>query len=63
MSLTKVEVEGPATYAGVRVNHPAIVSSIKNLVKQGKNTEYICRVVGMPAEVVNRIRSEVKAEK
>lgn len=63
MSATKVEVEGAPTYNGVRVDHPSIVASIKNLIKQGRNTEYICRVVGMPAEVVSRIRSEVKADK
>lgn len=49
-----VTVEGPATYAGVRVNHPRIVATIQQMVKQGKKIEDIMRVVGMPAEVVRK---------
>lgn len=57
-----VEVEGPATYAGVRVNHPRIVEYIRNMAKRGRTVGDICRVVGMPQEVVQREIRAMKAE-
>lgn len=41
-------------YQGVDVNHPSIVSTIKNMVKQGEKIETIQKVVGMPREVIER---------
>jgi hypothetical protein len=52
----KVDVEGPATFAGVRVNHPSIVSACKQMWKQGRKLEDIMRVTGMPAEVCQRYK-------
>lgn len=52
--MARVTVEGPATYAGVRVNHPTIVAAIKNLVKQKRPIDYIMRITGMPAEVIRK---------
>ena len=47
-------------YAGVSVEHPTIISTIKNMVKQGKKKEEIMRVVGMPGEVVERHSRDVR---
>lgn len=52
-------VESPR-YAGVHVDHPSIVSAIKNMVKQGRRTEEIVRTIGMPREVVERYQREGK---
>lgn len=57
-----VQVESPS-YHGVRVDHPDIVRAIKNLITQGRRTEDIMRIVGMPAEVVNRLRGQMSNEK
>ena len=58
----KVEVQGPATYNGVPVNHPAIIAGIKTLTKQGHGKGHIMRVIGMPSEVVEKYMAEAKAE-
>ena len=50
----------PATYTGVSVDHPSIVSAIKNMAKDGRKLKEIMKVVGMPAEVVRRHASDVK---
>ena len=47
-------------HQGVDVNHPRIVETIRRMVKEGKKTEEIMRVVGMPAEVINNIRNAEK---
>jgi hypothetical protein len=47
-------------YDGVDVQHPSIVTAIKNLAAQGKSTAQIMKVVGMPAEVVKSVAREVK---
>ena len=54
MSDPQFEVEGAPTYQGVRVNHPTIVATIQNMVKQGKKLEEIMRITGMPGEVVRK---------
>ena len=50
----------PPTYSGVSVDHPSIVSAIKNMAKDGRKLKEIMKVVGMPAEVVRRHASDVK---
>jgi hypothetical protein len=47
------EVRTPM-YQGVSVDHPSIVSAIKNMTKDGQRVEEIARVVGMPIEVVRK---------
>ncbi len=49
-----------AEYQGVDVQNPKIREYIINMVKQDKSTEEIMRVVGMPAEVVEQVRRDVK---
>jgi transposase len=49
-------------YNGVDVDHPSIVSSVKNLTKQGKRIEEIVRIVGMPFEVVEKYMREARKE-
>ena len=45
------------TYAGVSVDHPTIVATIKNLVKQGKNREEIMRIVRVAATMgISKVR-------
>ena len=41
-------------YSGVNVDHPAIVSTIKNMVKDGKPIQEIMKITGMPSEVVQK---------
>lgn len=48
-----ISVKSPQ-YNGVSVEHPSIVSSIKVMVKQGRKTEDIQRVIGMPREVIEK---------
>jgi hypothetical protein len=52
-SRASVTVKDP-TYQGVSVEHPSIVSSIKNMVKQGRSTEEIQRTIGMPREIIEK---------
>ena len=47
-------------YHNVDVDHPTIVSAIQNLSKQGKRKEEIMKVVGMPAEVIERVQRDSK---
>ena len=47
-------------YQGVNVYHPRIVEAIKVLAKKGDSTEKIAKVVGMPHEVVDRVKREMK---
>lgn len=53
----------PPTFHGVRVDHPSIVSSIRNLIKQGYDNGHICRVIGQPQEVVDKQRRILKEGK
>ena len=54
-SRASITVKDP-TYNGVSVEHPSIVSSIKNMVKQGRRIEEIQKVVGMPREIIEKYR-------
>jgi len=49
-------------YANVDVDHPSIVSTIKEGVKQGMSTEQIMRITGMPKEVVHKYEHQVRQE-
>ena len=49
-------------FGGVNVNHPTIVSGIKNLHRQGFRTEEIIKRIGMPAEVVQKYQREAERE-
>jgi hypothetical protein len=48
------------TFNGVSVEDPTVVSTIRNGIKMGWNNETICRVVGMPQEVVDKQRALVR---
>jgi len=50
----------PQRHRDVRVNHPSIVSTIQNMIRQGRRTDEIMRVVGMPQEVINNIRQKME---
>jgi len=52
-----------ARHKDVDVDHPSIVSSIKRMAADGKKTEEIMRVVGMPAEVVRKHMEAGESEK
>ncbi len=62
MNTGPIVVEGPQEFKGVRVDHPSIVSSIRNLIAQGYGQEQICKLIGMPGEVVDRERRRLKAQ-
>ena len=49
----QTEVTTPM-FAGVDVNHPSIVSTIRNGVKQGMSAEHLRKITGMPMEVVEK---------
>lgn len=57
----RVTVDGPATYQGVRVDHPDIIAGIENLARQGRTNEDICRIIGMPVEVVEKYARPIRA--
>ncbi len=61
MNTGPVVVEGPHEFNGVRVDHPSIVTSIRNLIAKGYGQEQICKLIGMPGEVVDRERRKVKS--
>lgn len=42
-------------YNGVDVEHPSVVNSIKQMLKDGRKKEDIMRVVGVPHEVVESV--------
>lgn len=50
-------------YAGVRIDHPSIVSLVRNCAKEGRPITDAMKLSGMPAEVVNRIYHEAKGDK
>ncbi len=50
-------------YAGVDVDNPRIVAAIKNLAAQGKDKQYISKVVGMPYEIVDKYTHSGKKKK
>ena len=52
-----------AKASGVDVDHPSIVSTIKNGAKQGMSREQIMKITGMPKEVVQKYEHEVRQEK
>ena len=50
-------------YHGVEMDNPAIVSGINNAIARGYNKEQICKIIGVPPEVVESLqrRAETKA--
>jgi hypothetical protein len=52
-----IGVEKPR-YQGVEIDNPTIVTYIKNMIKQGKRTEEIAKVVGMPFSVVRKYEED-----
>lgn len=51
-----------AQYGGVDVEHPRIAEYTKNAIRQGWEKERIMRVIGVPAEGVDRYKREVERE-
>lgn len=49
-----------ARYNDVHVDTPVVIAAIRNGITMGWNNETICRVVGMPPEVVDKQRTLVK---
>lgn len=49
-------------YNNVDVEHPRIVEAVKTLTKQKKSSEEICKIVGMPYEVVRKYMREQEKE-
>jgi hypothetical protein len=60
MNTGAVVVEGAQEFRGVRVDHPRILEGVRNLLKQGYNNEHICKVIGVPQEVVDKERARLK---
>ena len=61
-SNTRISDVEPQRHRDVRVNHPTIVATIKNMISKGFHTLDIMRVVGMPQEVINKLRHEMKED-
>ena len=51
-----------AKFANVDVDHPSIVDTIKNSARQGRSTEHIMKITGMPKEVVHKYEHQVRQE-
>src|SRR3972149_40147 len=56
-----IEGNDMTKYQGVDVDHPRIIEAVKNLVKAGKKTDEIARVVGMPHEVIRKYERDTRA--
>jgi len=52
-----------AKHSGVDVDHPAIVDTIKNSIRQGRSTEHIMKITGMPKEVVHKYEHQMREER
>lgn len=50
-------------HQGVDVDHPSLVSTIKNMVKSGKKIEEIVKVTGAPSEVINKYQHQENNKK
>lgn len=59
----QVRVEDPPSHNGVRVNHPSLLTAVRNALKQGWANEHIVRVVGVHPSVIERERSKLKQAK
>jgi len=55
-----IEGNDMTKYQGVDVDHPRIIEAVKNLVKAGKKTDEIARVVGMPHEVIRKYERDIR---
>ena len=58
-----VQVLGAPEYHGVRVDHPSVLEGIDNLIRKGYANEHIIRIIGMPAETVDKRRAHLRAMK
>jgi len=47
-------------YNGVDTDNPRIVETIKKMAKEGATKDQICKIVGMPYEVVDKHYQHVK---
>lgn len=56
------EVSSPR-HQEVDVQSPVIQSSIRNMVKAGKDNAEIVKRIGMPHEVVESVRKRMESEK
>jgi hypothetical protein len=59
----QVEVESPTLDQGLRVDHPDIKEYIINGIKMGWGNERICKVVGVPGDIVSKVRSNFEKER
>ena len=60
---SRIEVQDPEPYNGLRADHPRLIEYIKNALKLGWGNEQICRVVGARPELVTKCRHEYEKEK
>ena len=59
MSYPSVTAE-PKEFNGVRVDHPTLLTYIRNAIKKGYNNQQICKIVGLPHEIVEKERVKIK---
>lgn len=59
----QVAVDSPELEGGLRADHPRLAEYIKNGIKLGWGNEHICRVVGVPPELVSKVRAKYEKEK
>jgi len=50
------------TYDNVDVEHPRIAAAAKKMIREGKSTEEVAKVIGMPWEVIRKFERDVKRE-
>ena len=50
-------------YNGVDMDNPVVAEYTKNAIKQHWDNEKICRVIGVPQEVVDHYKKEVERER
>lgn len=57
-----IEVNSPK-YNNVDVDHPRLVKGIRDMVKDGRKTEDVMRIIGVPKEVVHKYEYEERRDK
>lgn len=59
----QVQTDSPTIQDGLRVDHPDLKAYIRNGIKLGWGNERICKVIGVPPELVSKVRSQIEKEK
>ena len=60
--MTSTSVEPVTDEQGLRMNHPDLEVYVRNGIKLGWGNEQICKVVGVPASFVDKVRDRLRKD-